>query len=466
MTDRVRGAWEDAESSDENSAPDFDKLTYIEPSIYNLPQGDVDMPHRPGAEWGKEVVESLGFNAKAQTTLDMDKELAIDAHEEAKYLLLDRETLIQHLRHLYKKLEMRWASTYPRYRSFLAREIKRLETIIPVSRPAEIPVHEWLPPDECRRILRHGPRELQTPPDVPANVTERFRDAQQALQKLVSAQDEVAVRHYLRLMSEGRLPPPSAAEEEALRDETDLQREERLHVAQQERVMEMAQLEAEEERCRRKALTDMMVPEAVWNSLLSNGYNGTEALAVMSWVDELTALDKQGEIKWEALCVPGGMRNRWEGVDTAALDVPAGAHPRLQNMALRAHWERIHLSNSSYNTEPFVEGVVMHPFVYRGDGLAARDSAGDRVQNDGSKRGKAAGQAVTGLWGSPEAGALPGLNGGVMGYVDAKVLGEDVVDAVEEELGQGASLASGVGEQDQKALSALVDWIKHGDTWS
>lgn len=53
-----------------------------------------------------------------------------------------------------------------------------------------------------------------------------------------------------------------------------------------------------------------------------------------------------------------------------------------------------------------------------------------------------------------------------MGYVDAKVLGEDVVDAVEEELRQGASLASGVGEQDQKALSALVDWIKHGDTWS
>ena len=38
MAERVRGSWADAESSDENSAPDFDLLTFIEPSIYKLPQ--------------------------------------------------------------------------------------------------------------------------------------------------------------------------------------------------------------------------------------------------------------------------------------------------------------------------------------------------------------------------------------------------------------------------------------------
>ena len=54
---RVKGAWDEEESSDENSAPDYDAATYIDPSVYALPQGDVASPHREGAEWVKEVVE-------------------------------------------------------------------------------------------------------------------------------------------------------------------------------------------------------------------------------------------------------------------------------------------------------------------------------------------------------------------------------------------------------------------------
>jgi hypothetical protein len=413
--------------------------------------------------------------------------------------------MIHHLRHLYAKLEMRWATKFPRYRAYLLREIKRLETILPTSRPAEIPTHEWLPPEECRRILRHGPRilqarstvkpsmkireymctnfhstALQTPPHLPANVTERWLRTQETLQKLVSAQEQVAVRHYLRLVSEGRLPPPPAEEEEAMEDETEVQREERLAAAEQERAIEVAREEAEDERCRREALTEMMVPEVVWNSLIGNGYNASEALEAVRWVSRMNELDQQGEIKWEALRVPEGLRNRWEGVDTATLDVPADAHPRLKNMALRAHSERVHLSNSSYNSEPFVEGVVLHPFVYRGDALPGYTTAAQRGLQDNEAEDDDAspgGSATAADLGGPSCAgeglelkggrrqreaALVRQSGDIIDYVDAKLLGEDAVDQLEGQLRQGDLFSSRDAERDRRALSALVDWIKHG----
>jgi len=38
FTHRVKGSWAEDCSSDENSAPDYDALTYIDPSIFAFPQ--------------------------------------------------------------------------------------------------------------------------------------------------------------------------------------------------------------------------------------------------------------------------------------------------------------------------------------------------------------------------------------------------------------------------------------------
>jgi hypothetical protein len=166
MDERVKGTW-DSDSSDENSAPDWDACTYIEPSIYACPEGDRENPHREGAEWGKQVLEAMGYNIKAQTSLDMDKALSLDPHEEALECLEDRDTLTRQLQHLYQKLRMRWAVKFPRYRQFLLREIQRLEVLIPVSRPTDVPPHEWLAPADCERILRHGGRVRNPLPPHP-----------------------------------------------------------------------------------------------------------------------------------------------------------------------------------------------------------------------------------------------------------------------------------------------------------
>ena len=40
------------------------------------------------------MLAELGYHAEAQTTLDMEKELAVDPHEEARHLLMDREACI------------------------------------------------------------------------------------------------------------------------------------------------------------------------------------------------------------------------------------------------------------------------------------------------------------------------------------------------------------------------------------
>ena len=96
MAERVRGDWDES-SSEENSAPDWDMLTYIEPSLYACPEGDRLNPHREGAEVGKQFLEGLGWNVKAQTSLDMDKPLSVDPQLEAAECYTDRDTLTTQL---------------------------------------------------------------------------------------------------------------------------------------------------------------------------------------------------------------------------------------------------------------------------------------------------------------------------------------------------------------------------------
>ena len=99
------------EEDDEISAPDIEALTYIEPSIFACPEGDVENPHRaPGP--GKALIESTGSTVKAQTTKDVQKPLTFDPLDEWCYQ--DRETLENQLFHMRRKLTFRWALTDPR----------------------------------------------------------------------------------------------------------------------------------------------------------------------------------------------------------------------------------------------------------------------------------------------------------------------------------------------------------------
>eukprot|EP00960_Hanusia_phi_P069659 767138-Hanusia_phi.AAC.5 len=145
---------EDDDSTEEVSAPDFDKAIYFDRSIYENPEGDKKNPHRVGASWGKEVLERLGAEVVSQTSLDMDRPLVFDPLEEG--CVLPRETLEEQKYHFVKKLGYRWAQRYPRYREFLKREIKRLDILIPEARPMDVPEDEWVPPRECVRFLRDG----------------------------------------------------------------------------------------------------------------------------------------------------------------------------------------------------------------------------------------------------------------------------------------------------------------------
>ena len=201
--------------------------------------------------------------------------------------------LTRQLQHFYARLEMRWATRYPRYRQFLLREITRLETLIPLSRPAEIPVEEWLPPHACARVLRVGPRVLQAPPDVPPDMAAEFEEVRASIQASVSAQEQVAVAHYLRLVREGRLP----AEEEDLQLLAGLSEAERDEV-EEERALELDAEEAAEKEevraWREVALGEMSAPPAVWDSLTAVGYNGTEAIGVLRWVETMDAAARDG----------------------------------------------------------------------------------------------------------------------------------------------------------------------------
>ena len=71
----------------------------------------------------------------------------------------------------------------------------------------------------------------------------------------------------------------------------------------------------------------------------------------------------------QALRLPASVRNRWDGVETQVLSGQADQQEREEDeedgarrrrLAGRAHLERIHLSDMTYNSEPFVEGLVYH----------------------------------------------------------------------------------------------------------
>ena len=123
------------------------------------------------------------------------------------------------------------------------------------------------------------------------------------------------MRHYLRLVEEGRLPPTDE-EAEARDDETVHEREDRLTREHKAKWTREAKEASEYKRCRDVAVKDMQVPASIWDSLISTGYNATEALGVCHWAREMQTLEREGELKWQALRVPPLMRNRWDGVET------------------------------------------------------------------------------------------------------------------------------------------------------
>ena len=144
----------DEDSSEEVSAPDFDKAIYFDRSIFEHPEGDKNDPHREGAEWGKQFLESIGAEVASQTSLDMDRPLVFDPLEEG--CIIPREKLEDQKYHFEKKLGYRWAQRYPRYREFIKREIRRLDILIPEARPMDVPEDEWVPPRDCVHYLRDG----------------------------------------------------------------------------------------------------------------------------------------------------------------------------------------------------------------------------------------------------------------------------------------------------------------------
>lgn len=132
----------------------------------------------------------------------------------------------------------------------LKREEKRLVILIPHSRPNEIPPEEWLPPREVEAILRDGPYMFPKPKFEPGTFgckeDEELYDAwRRVLMERRSIQEPLAIKHYKRLLKEGRVPPPEKMtkeerEEEAGREEIEREGRER----QAEEDMDAARDEA------------------------------------------------------------------------------------------------------------------------------------------------------------------------------------------------------------------------------
>ena len=272
--------------------------------------------------------------------------------------------------------------------------------------------------------------------------------------------------------------------DQALDDETPEERENRQGREYKAQWTSEAQVASEQKRCRDVAVQDMQVPPAIWDALINTGYNATEALGVVQWATDMAAMEGKGQLKWEALRVPPPMRNRWDGVEMEILEVGRDADARARNLAQRSHVERIHLANSSYNSEPYIQGLVYHPFIWKGSALEGGPGGEGRVggvdlrskfvtrrpagvENEGGQGGMG---VEGGRMDADVSGGGWGMVGGGGGeieveYVDAGVLGEDAVQGFEQEVGtfveeaeEGGLLAGG----DKEALGSLVAWVTNG----
>ena len=101
---------EDIDSEDydyECSAPDIDRMTYIEPSIFKCPEGDRENPHRQKGP-AQDFVQVIGANVECQTSRDINEEnLTIDPLEEGNFQ--SREELEDLLMRVRRKMKYRWA---------------------------------------------------------------------------------------------------------------------------------------------------------------------------------------------------------------------------------------------------------------------------------------------------------------------------------------------------------------------
>ena len=212
---------------------------------------------------------------------------------------------------------------------------------------------------------------LQAPPDVPPDLAAEFEEVRASIQASVSAQEQVAVAHYLRLVREGRLPA-EAEDQQLLAGLPAAERDEVEEEREQERDAQEA-VEMEEMRaCREVALGEMSAPPAVWDSLTAVGYNGTEAIEVLRWVETMDKAAREGRLNLPAACVPAAMRSKWgegRGVETWMITGAEGGpgaleQRRWQKLKGRAHLERVWLScDDSRNSERSIAGLVYHPFV-------------------------------------------------------------------------------------------------------